>query len=690
MTAATASAPEPRVSDRPDVWGVLGSSAVDPSAGRPPAEYFAQLLGALAGVGNAAGAAAWVADRGGFGLIAERGLSAAGFFDRPAAVRRNRVLLANAVRARANDGEEPSPREFGPGHPDGGPDVLVLPFNAGDGVRGALELFGTADRLRAVARPGAAGAVGELVVRYFEHAARAADAADPAALLPDFRALCRAVHGSLDPAAVAAAAANEARRLLGADRASVVVRRGRRWVCAAVSGQGDVRRRAAAVRGLESLAPLAVDGPVAFPGSPDDSDATPNRTSDRLAAYAAEHGARFVRLIPLPAPPPAVVKPDGESEKKFTVHPDRPAPPTGVLVVEQFAESAPHPAVAVWGEPVAEQTAAALSNAARHRRVPLSGVVDRVADRWEKFFAERRVPGRGAVLSGLAAAGLAAGCASLFVFEGDRTVGCAGRLVPAERRRVYAPESAEVAAVLVAGGARVEPGQPLLKLHSDTLEAERLAARGRLDELTQSAAALRAGLPDRGDRDSALRLQAEIRRTDTERRGLEAELALLDRRAAALVVRAPVAGTVTDFRPDATLAGRPVRWGDPLLEVADTAGPWQLELAVPGVRSAAVIEADAGRNAAGESGGGVVPVSYRLTADPAAEHAAVLSAVGTRAAGSDAPEGPSVPVTATLSGPPPAAGRVGADVRATVNCGRRPLAEVWFGDAANAVRRLWW
>ena len=63
----------------------------------------------------------------------------------------------------------------------------------------------------------------------------------------------RAAHESLDPVATAFVMANEARRIIGCDRVSVLVKKRRKLRLEAVSGQESIERRASAVRAIESL-----------------------------------------------------------------------------------------------------------------------------------------------------------------------------------------------------------------------------------------------------------------------------------------------------------------------------------------------------------------------------------------------------------------------------------------------------
>jgi len=63
----------------------------------------------------------------------------------------------------------------------------------------------------------------------------------------------RAVHETLEPVAAAFVLANEARRIIGCDRVSVLLKRGRKLRLEAVSGQESIERRATAVQTLEQL-----------------------------------------------------------------------------------------------------------------------------------------------------------------------------------------------------------------------------------------------------------------------------------------------------------------------------------------------------------------------------------------------------------------------------------------------------
>src|SRR5437763_7679626 len=66
---------------------------------------------------------------------------------------------------------------------------------------------------------------------------------------------------------------------------------------------------------------------------------------------------------------------------------------------------------------------------------------------------------------------------------------------------------------------------------------------------------------------------------------------MLKKELEALTVRRPLAGEVVAWNVQQQLAARPLRRGDALLTVADTAGPWQLELKVPSRRAGRLLAA---------------------------------------------------------------------------------------------------
>lgn len=157
-------------------------------------------------------------------------------------------------------------------------------------------------------------------------------------------------------------------------------------------------------------------------------------------------------------------------------------------------------------------------------------------------------------LGGIAAALAVAGTLLGVVPVPDATL-LPAVIVPDEAATLRAPETARVAELLVQPGRRVEPGTPLVRLHSERLAAEHA-------ETVAEVAALEA------ERISALQrgelAQGSVAAEALSRaRGRTLEL---ERRLDALVLRSPSAGSVEFLDRDGPLE-RHVRQGEPVLYV---------------------------------------------------------------------------------------------------------------------------
>ena len=133
-----------------------------------------------------------------------------------------------------------------------------------------------------------------------------------------------------------------------------------------------------------------------------------------------------------------------------------------------------------------------------------------------------------------------------------------GKMVvgPATRRVITATDSGVVSDVLVTEGERVSPGVPIIQLVDHQLTRDRLMVNRALDSLTISELAARA----------AGRI-ADAEALAANRRSQEAQWTALERHAARLTLRAPIAGAVVTMHPE-DLVGRQARPGDSLLMLA--------------------------------------------------------------------------------------------------------------------------
>lgn len=482
------------------------------------------------------------------------------------------------------------------------------------------------------------------------------------------------VHRSVELKSTAYAVVNEGRRVIGCDRLSVLAAIGRKSRLLATSGASHVERRSVAARRMEELGELT--RPTAEPAWYADGqcDALPP-IADALEAHAEESHARHVAVIPLVRP--ALDAPaDEESSCRA-----RQEQPVFVLIAEQFDARAERLSPERLLE-VAEVVSTALYNALDVDQLPLRWLLRPLAE------AKRQVVTHLARSTAIAVAAAAA-IAALVLIPADFTVDASGTLQPVVRRQVFAPRSGLVDEVLVAPGADVAAGEPLVRLRDPSLELDRKRVRGEMETVRRQLEAARATKTNRDIRDEnpveLYRLSASEREYQQQLANLTDELRLLNGQRDELLVRSPIAGRVLTWDLSNRLAARPVERGEVLLTVADLSADWQLELDVADDRIGHVLAAQTrDQNAA-------LPVQFRLrSADsPYAGHVQDIGMTARVDASEPSAAQPTVEVTVAFDkqqlNDAQQDLRPGVTARAEIDCGRRPLGYVWFHDVWDAA-----
>ena len=153
-------------------------------------------------------------------------------------------------------------------------------------------------------------------------------------------------------------------------------------------------------------------------------------------------------------------------------------------------------------------------------------------------------------------------------------------------------------------------------------------------------------------------------------------------------------GEVLTWNVRQLLEDRPVSRGQILLTIGDLSGPWKLELRVPDRQAGHVLAAQ--ETQPDEP----LQVSYLLAMNPRQSFQGTLARLGMRSetAGSWSPgtpgltDGPFLAATVDVdrssldqcTGHP--VSRVGAGVRAYIQCGRRSLGYVWLHNLLDTIR----
>lgn len=472
-------------------------------------------------------------------------------------------------------------------------------------------------------------------------------------------AFARHIHGSLDPQAVAAAIANQARPLVECDQVSVAVRLGRKVKVQAISGAPIVEKRSTLVQAMQALfqAIMAWGEKLVFGGIRDQT--LPPNVLSALDAYLKESNSRLLVVLPL----------RDDREK------DQSGPCTSALMAETFQPTGPPEPLVQRLEIVAHHAAPALYNAAQYRRLPLQWLTRPLSGLQESLRA--RGPGKLGfiLLLVLVAAGI------LSLVPASLRLEAKGQLVPVQRQVVFARLAGRIVDLKVQPGDVVEKGQELLfvedletQLQSDQLSLKIGAAEARLALLQEQLSKPLSKDERHGLTKERIQQEYELRKAVVEREILQQG----NRSPRKAAVTAPLAGKVVTFDAQEQLLGKSVKPGDPLLRLARVKGTWEIELFLPESRLAAI------REALERCPAGYLDVDFMLASHPQRTFRGRLHKDGLGGETVVRDNQVVLPARVRLSDPEllqqVESMPVGVEVRAKVNCGSRSVGYVWFND----------
>lgn len=471
------------------------------------------------------------------------------------------------------------------------------------------------------------------------------------------------VHATLETTAVAAAIANEGRRLVQCDRVSVAVLPRGSCRLVAVSGQEQIDRRANIVRRLESLTKAVVSAGEPF-WHGERTGPLPPQISGPLHAYLDEAHPQVLAILPLPV-------------AAGDVRGDEPAP-SGALIVERFAGPVvddPFRERVAW---VARQGGLALANALEHERLPFFSLLHALQKtRW--LTRARQLPRTLLALLLLAAAAL-----GLIFIPADFDVSGRGALQPELRREIFAGGDGIVAEVRVDHGSPCKPGETLVVLTRSQLDFEMSRVLGEVQTARQRLAGVQAARLEltpqtAADREKYNRLSADEEELKELLTNLAQQQGVLRLQQEELQAKSPIDGQVITWNVRELLEARPVQRGQALLTVADLAGPWVLEVEVPDDHISHIL-------AARQEQGPELPVSFMLATAPGATYTGQVEKVGL-ATELRPGEAAHVLVTVRFDRNQVPQLRPGATVVPRIHCGRRALGYVWFHGLIEAVQK---
>jgi multidrug efflux pump subunit AcrA (membrane-fusion protein) len=257
---------------------------------------------------------------------------------------------------------------------------------------------------------------------------------------------------------------------------------------------------------------------------------------------------------------------------------------------------------------------------------------------------------------------------------------------PAMVQSLTAPRDAVVDQIHVHHGQEVTRGEVLLTLSDADLEEQIIDLAGRRAISVQRQSHWTAALVDTPSTqlDRLEQVQGEQRLVGEEIQSIDDQLAVLGRVRESLLVRAGRDGVVDAWQVEQRLQSRPLRRGDPLLQIVAKDSPWLVDVRVPQSRIAHVQDADDGQR---------LSARVSLEANPAESFDARVQQIGP-AVMTDQDAVPATAVLLRLSDQASSmiasqhgtSHQSGAPARVMFHCGKTPAAYLLFQDVIRSLR----
>ncbi|RLS75726.1 MAG: hypothetical protein DWI00_07335 [Planctomycetota bacterium] len=660
----------------------------------PPLFFQEFLVRVVTAIGARAGAVWLVDESNRLGLTAQVNLEQTGLRERPGALAMNEKLIVDVLqtgeaRTLTHGGEAQLPTEH----------VLVLSaLHKEKKCVGVVELFQRPD-VPIKAQSGYMQFLEQMCgygSRFIEGKRRnLGDQADlKNQFWTDFEQFSLRIQRSLVEQEVADAAASDARSLLGADRVSVVTRKGRSVRVRAVSGQSSVNPRANLIAAMNKLASRVIDmgETLTYTGK---VDGLAPQIEEPLAAFVQESGSRMVMMVPTFETEDMVRKQGEEADrdrKKKRIK------AMGCIVIEQIAESEPLPQLEQRAELIADHVGAALWNARQHGRIFGLSIWKLMGTALEWF------KGRKLMITTAVLAVIAVVAAALSLIKLDYPVTAEGKLMPIEQHAVFATWDGVITrdGLKVNGDEEVQKGQILVVLENDELEGQIEEAKASVRKYEQLVIGKRAeivqselNIPKMSDEEKSQSL-ANIERMRVEQRGIEGDLEIArqqvlnleNRKKEKLTIYAQADGRIPNFQLRQLLEDRPVRQGDHLFDIMNDNGAWQMELLLQEKRMGHILRAQ--REATATNQSIELPGRFTMATQPDAKFECHLTKVATRST-TDTELGTVFEMNAVANeGQTLPEKRIGAEVTVKIYCGQSTLFYWCFGDVVDTAQKWLW
>jgi len=657
-----------------------------------PAEFYAAIMDKSISALAAVGGVVWTQEEGaGLQLEYQVNLRQTGLAESEAAQLQHGRLLQQVIEkgepaliqphsgAGGDEGEEgaaANPTDY----------LLVLaPIKSDRGVDGIVEIF-----QRSGARPTTQRGYLRFLTQICDLAGeyvktrRLRHFTDKQSLWEQLEAFTGLVHQALDSRETAYTIANEGRRLIGCDRVTVALRKGTKYQITAISGQDTFDKRSNIVRLLRSLVTIVskTGDDLWFDG--DTSNLAP-QVEKVVNAYVDEAGTKQLAVLPLREADLEEAKPGERKQKKHENI-------LGAIVIEQLVDQQQPEGMLQRIDVVRRHSSTSLTNAQEYEGLFLLPLW-RLLGKAQVLTTARNLPKT--ILGTIALAGA---IFALCYVPYDFTVVANGKLLPELRQDVFASIDGTVLEVPVDTGDLVTAGQTLVKQRSLDLESQIIQHTGEykkvIEEINSTGYQLDLlATSTEEDRDTVEReqLSGKIDQLLKTKESLEQQKELLNLKEKKLFVKSPIDGKVVTWDIQKRLKGRMLGKGQNLMKIADTSSPWELEIFVPEAKMGYVVVRN--QELKKEDPDAKLEVTFILATHTAEKITGHVERIDTSAEvhGED---GNTVRMRVSfpqeelkkLVKDPTTDLKVGADLKAKILCGKKPIGYVWFHDLFEFVQ----
>ena len=659
-----------------------------------PAEFYAAILDKSISALAAVGGVVWTQEEGApLQLEYQVNLRQTGLAESEAAQLQHGRLLQQVI-----DKGEPALIQPHSGTTDGTTDadqqtaanptdyLLVLaPIKSDRGVDGIVEIF-----QRSGARPTTQRGYLRFLTQICELAGEYVKTrklrhfTDKQSLWEQLEAFTGLVHQALDSRETAYTIANEGRRLVGCDRVTVALRKGSKYQVSAISGQDTFDKRSNLVRLLRNLvtAVAKTGDDLWFDG--DTSNLAP-QLEKVVNAYVDESQTKQLAVLPLREADLEESKP-GERKKKKREN------ILGAIVIEQLVDQKQPEGMLQRIEVVRRHSSTSLTNAQEYEGLFLMPLW-RLLGKAQVLTTARNLPKT--ILGTLALAGA---IFALCYVPYDFTVVADGKLLPQRRQDVFASLDGKVLEVPVNTGDLVTQGQLLVRQRSLDLEAQIIQHTGEYKKIVEEINStgyqldlLSSSTEEERDTIEREQLSGKIDQLLKTKESLEQQKELLNLKEKNLIVTSPIDGKIVTWDVQDLLKGRKVGKGQKLMKIADTSSPWELEIFVPEAKMGHVIKRN--QELKKDDPNARLEVTFILATHTAEKITGHVEKIDTSAEvhGED---GNTVRMRVSfpqeelkkLVDNPATELKVGADLKAKILCGKKPIGYVWFHDLFEFVQ----